>query len=55
MIRSSVVTLSGDGTWRKLTVSSGAASGGTSLGVEIVTSLVAGTKAQVDDVSLKSG
>ena len=31
-----------------------AASGGTSLSVEIVASLVAGTKAQVDDVSLKS-
>jgi hypothetical protein len=35
-------------------VPSGAASGGTSLSVEIVASLVAGTKAQVDDVSLKS-
>ena len=54
VIRSSVVTLIGDGTWRQLTVPSGAASGGTSLSVEIVASLVAGTKAQVDDVSLKS-
>ncbi len=54
VIRSSVVTLTGDGTWRQLTVPSGAASGGTSLSVEIVASLVAGTKAQVDDVSLKS-
>ena len=36
VVRSSVVTLTGDGTWRQLTVTSGAASGGTSLSVEIV-------------------
>jgi hypothetical protein len=53
LIHARVVTATGDGTWRLLTVPSGAASGGTSLSAEIVASLVAGTKAQVDDVSLK--
>ena len=53
IVRSSVATITGDGSWRQLTVASGATAGGTSLSIEIVASLVAGTKAQVDDVSLK--
>ena len=43
----------GDGGWRQLAVTSAAASGGTSLSVEVVVSLTTSAKAQVDDVSLK--
>ena len=52
-VRSSVVTATGDGTWRQLTLTSSPASGGTSLSVEVVVSLAAGSNAYVDDVSLK--
>jgi hypothetical protein len=53
LVRSSVVTASGTGGWRQLTLTSSATAGGTSLSVEVVASLAAGTSAYVDDVSLK--
>ena len=53
LVRSSVVTLTGDGTWRQLALTSAPASGGTSLSLEVVVSLAGGTSANVDDVSLK--
>jgi hypothetical protein len=53
VIRSRVATLTGNGGWQQLVVTGGATSGGTSLTVEVVASLSSGSKAQVDDVSLK--
>ncbi len=53
IVRTSQVSATGTGAWRQVTVTSAAAAGGTSLSVEVVVSLVRGTKAQVDDVSLK--
>jgi hypothetical protein len=53
VVRTSVVTATGTGGWRELVVTSAAASGGTSLSLEVVVSLVRGTTAQVDDLSLK--
>jgi hypothetical protein len=55
LLRTSTATATGTGTWQQLAVTSAAASGGTSLGVEIVVSLVNGTTATVDDVSLIRG
>jgi hypothetical protein len=52
LVRTSTVTLTGDGTWRQLTVKSAATAGGTSLSVEVLVSLVRGASAYVDDVSL---
>ena len=52
-VRTSQVTATGTGAWQQLTLASAAASGGTSLSLEVVVSLVAGTTAQVDDVSLQ--
>jgi hypothetical protein len=52
-VRSTVLETRGTGGWALLAVKTKAASGGTSLGVEVVVSLVKGTKAYVDDVSLK--
>ncbi len=53
LVRTSTVTLTGDGTWRQLTVTSAAASGGTSLSVEVIVSLVRGSSAFIDDLSLR--
>jgi hypothetical protein len=53
VLRSRLVTVTGDGGWRQLVVTSAATSGGTSLSVEIVASLTTSSKAHVDDVSLK--
>jgi hypothetical protein len=53
IVRTSHVSATGAGTWRQLTVTGAAASGGTLLSVEVVVSLVRGTTAQVDDVSLR--
>jgi hypothetical protein len=53
LVRSSIVTLTADGTWRQLTLTGAPASGDTSLSVEVVVSLASGTSANVDDVSLK--
>ena len=53
LVRTTVVTLAGDGSWHRLVVTSASTAGGTSLGVEVVVSLARGSKAWVDDVSLK--
>jgi hypothetical protein len=53
VVRSSVATVTGDGTWRQLVVTSAPTLAGNSLGLEAVASLGAGSKAHVDDVSLK--
>jgi hypothetical protein len=51
--RTSVVaTITGDGSWRQLVVTT-APTAGSALGVEIVVSLARGSRAQVDDVSLR--
>jgi hypothetical protein len=52
-VRTRTATLTGDGSWRQLVVTSAAASGGTSLSLQIVVSLTTSSKAQVDDLSLK--
>ena len=53
VVRSRVVTVTGDGGWRLVLVTSATTAGGTSLSVEILASLTTSSKAQVDDVSLK--
>jgi hypothetical protein len=53
LVRSRIVTVTGDGAWRQVVVSSAAASGGSALSVEILVSLARGSKAWVDDVSLR--
>ena len=53
LIRSWMVTVSGNGAWRQLSLKTAAAYGGTSLGIEILASLTTSQKAQVDDLSLK--
>jgi hypothetical protein len=54
LVRTSSVTATGDGTWHQLVLTTTAAAGGTtSLSLEVLVSLVRGTTAQVDDVSLK--
>jgi hypothetical protein len=53
LVRSTVATLTADGGWKQLSVTSRATAGGTSLSLEVVVSLARGTHAQVDDVSLK--
>jgi hypothetical protein len=50
VVRSRSVTTTGDDAWRLLVVTSAAASGGTSLSVEILASLTTSSKARVDDV-----
>ena len=51
VLRTKLVTVTGTGAWRRVTVATSAA-GGTSLSVEVRVSLTAGAKAYVDDVSL---
>jgi carbohydrate binding protein with CBM4/9 domain len=53
IVRTTVVSATGTGVWQQLALSSPGAAGATSLSVEVVASLVGGTTAQVDDVSLK--
>ena len=53
IVRTSAATATGTGAWQQLAFTSAAASGGTSLSLEAVVSLVRGTTAQVDDLSLK--
>jgi hypothetical protein len=52
-VRSASLKVTASGGWMQLAVKTKAASGGTSLSVEVVGSLVKGTNAYVDDVSLK--
>jgi hypothetical protein len=52
VVRTKVVTVTGTGTWRLVSVTRPAVAGGTSLGVEVGVMLLRGTKAYVDDVSL---
>jgi hypothetical protein len=52
-VRTAATSLTGDGTWRELLVTTAPASGGTSLSVEVLVSLPHGGTAHVDDVSLK--
>jgi hypothetical protein len=53
LVRTSSVSATGDGTWRQLALATAPAAGGTSLSLDVLVSLVKGTTAQVDDVSLK--
>jgi hypothetical protein len=53
LVRSTTASVTADGGWRQLAVTSRPTDGGTSLSLEIVASLTRGAKAQVDDVSLK--
>jgi hypothetical protein len=53
VVRTTAATTTGTGAWQQVVLTSAAASGGTSLSFEAVVSLVRGTTAQVDDLSLK--
>ena len=53
VVRTKVVTATSTGSWQQLALTSDAASGGTSLGVEIVVTFSGRWKSYVDDVSLK--
>jgi len=53
LVRTSSVSAIGDGTWRQLALTTAQTAGGTSLSLDVLVSLVKGTTAQVDDVSLK--
>jgi hypothetical protein len=53
IVRTTVVSATGTGVWQELGLSSPGAAEATSLSVEVLASLVGGTTAQVDDVSLK--
>ena len=53
LVRTSSVTLTADGTWRQLVLTTAAAAGGRSLSLDVLVSLVKGSAANVDDVSLK--
>ena len=53
VVRSTVTTGTGDGSWHQLVVTTAAASGGTRLSVEVMVSLTKASKAHVDDVSLE--
>jgi hypothetical protein len=53
IVRTTVANATGTGAWQQLAVTGPGAAGGTSISVEVVVSLVGGTTAQVDDVSLK--
>ena len=48
-----MTTLTAAGAWQLMTVTSAPATGTTALSVEVVVSLPRGTKAYVDDVSLR--
>jgi hypothetical protein len=51
-IRTNQATATGTGAWQRVTLTTAATAGGTSLSLEIVVSLVSGTTSQLDDVSL---
>jgi Carbohydrate binding domain len=53
VVRTTVATVTGNGAWLQLVATCPATAGGTSLSVELVASLTAGSKAYVDDVSLR--
>ena len=53
LVRTTSSTLTADGGWQRLTLTSAATVGGTSLSVEVTVSLPKNGQAQVDDVSLK--
>jgi Carbohydrate binding domain len=53
VVRSSVATMTADGSWRRLIMTTAARTGGTRLSLEIIASLAKGSKAPVDDVSLQ--
>jgi hypothetical protein len=53
VLRYNMVTLTGNGSWRQLVVTSLATAGGTSLSVDVLVSLTTSGRANVDDVSLK--
>jgi hypothetical protein len=53
VVRSRVATVTGNGGWRQLVVTSATANGGTSISLEILVSLTTSGKAYADDVSLK--
>jgi hypothetical protein len=52
VVRSKTATVTGNGGWRQLAVTSARTSGGTSLSVEVIVSLTTASKADVDDVAL---
>ena len=53
VVRTSTATVTANGAWQQVAVASAATAGGNSLSVEVLASLAKGSKAQVDDVSLK--
>ena len=52
VVRTKLATATATGSWQRLAVTSDAASGGTSLGVEIVVAFSGRSKSYVDDISL---
>jgi hypothetical protein len=52
VVRTSSASATADGTWRQLVVTGAPTSGGSALSIDVLVSLVRGTTAQVDDVSL---
>jgi hypothetical protein len=52
VLRSRTATVTGNGAWQRLAVTSAATSGGTSLSVEVLVSLTTALRADVDDVTL---
>ncbi len=54
VVRTRVGTVTGNGGWRQLVLTSTATAEGTSLSVEILAALTRGSKAYIDDVSLES-
>ncbi len=53
VVRTRTATVTGNGGWRQLVVTSAATGAGRTLGVEVVVSLTTSAKAYVDDVSLR--
>ena len=55
VVRATVTTVTGSGAWQQLLVTSAPTSGGTRLSLEVLASLARGTKAHIDDTSLRRG
>ena len=53
VVRSKTATVTGNGSWRQLSLTTATATGGTTLSVEVVLSVSRGSQAYVDDVSLQ--
>ena len=53
VVRTSTATVTANGAWQQVVSTSAATAGGHSLSVEVLASLAKGSKAQVDDLSLK--